>query len=103
MGLVWAASGIWSYREDEERNDALEGQGLEDHPELLLVPFEARSRLGLSLGQLGFLSKVFRELSALVFRSDAEIVYSTCSAGEHVLFRTLCGQNAGVAGRMHLN
>ncbi len=66
------------YREDEERDDALEGHRLEDQPELLLVSHEAGSRLGLFLGLLCSLPEVLSELIALILRLDAEIVNPTC-------------------------
>ncbi len=45
-----AGFGKWRDQENEERCDALEGRGLEDEPELRLIPFEAGQRLGLPSG-----------------------------------------------------
>jgi hypothetical protein len=70
----WGSVG---HREDEERYDALEGPRLEDQPELLLVSYEAGSRLSLFLGMLCSLPEVLCELIALILRLDAEIVYPT--------------------------
>jgi hypothetical protein len=78
-------SRIGNDQKDEERYDALEGHGLEEHPKLRLVSLEAGHCLSLFPSQLCSLPEVFCKRIALALCLDAEIVYTTCANEKNVM------------------